>query len=73
MKTIVKHDKNTLYSFQFLPEGFNSVWADSTEQAISEAKRLFPSLASKVDPTSFKSLRTQVEQDAYWDSLPLMD
>ncbi len=65
--------KRILYTFRFLPEGFNAVWADTLNEAYSEAKRLFPSLADRVDPTSFKALITQEEQDTYWNSLPSMN
>lgn len=42
-----------LYSFNFLPEGFNAVWADSKDEAIAKAKAEFPSLAHQIDEKSF--------------------
>jgi hypothetical protein len=74
MRTIKTEVKRILYSFNFRPEGFNAVWANNQAEAISEAKRLFPSLANQVDETSFKALDTQEKQDAYWNNtFPLLD
>lgn len=62
-----------LYSFNFIPEGFNAVWADTKEEAIKQARKEFPSLANQIDLKSFVRRDTNALKDAYWNNLPLMD
>ena len=61
----------TFYSFNFIPEGFNMVWAETEREAISKAQAEFPELALNLK--SFVRRDTQEKQYAYWNSLPLMD
>jgi hypothetical protein len=61
------------YTFRFVPEGFNQVYADNKEAAIEAAKKEFPSLAHQIDEKSFRCLETQKEINSYYASFPLMD
>jgi hypothetical protein len=67
---------NILYSFNFTGGGINSTWAPETatlEQIKTSARRSIGDWADKIDPSTIKPLRTEAEQNAYWESLPLMD
>lgn len=65
------NNMKTLYTYRFIPEGFNQVWANSKKTAIHEAMKEFPSL--DIDVKSFVALRTKREQETYFTNLPLMD
>lgn len=62
-----------LYPFNFVPEGFNYVWASTEAEAIDKAKKEFPNWADKINLKSFRRLDTKEKQAAFWASILLMD
>lgn len=71
-----RHDPQpVLWAFNFVGGGFNDVRARTQEEAIALARAKFesPETNCKVDPATFRPLRSRREEQAYHNNQPLMD
>lgn len=73
MNANTKVQPQILWTFNFVGEGFNQVYASNRQEAVLKAKAEFPTLANKIDAKSFRAIRSQKAQNEYYASFPLMD
>ena len=65
--------ERALYTFNWNEGGFNSVWASTKKEAIEQIAKEFGTCNLTPNLNTLQRRATRKSQNAYWDSLPLMD
>jgi len=68
----VAKEKKLLWAFNWKGGGYNQVYAYTHKKALEEIDRLFKKPDSSLDSTRITNFRI-VDEEKYWNSLPLFD